>query len=554
MLRHLRRTASLLLCCPPLLAGTLYVDANLMSGAGDGSTWADAFQGARGLRDAVQAAQTGDVIFVAQGVYRPAIGSNRNVSITLLDGVEIYGGFLGGETSPDQRPPFGTAPTILDGDLAGDDGSGQFGDNSYHCLRAGNAGPSAIFDGFVVRGGNADGSGNNDKGAGILCISGAPTLRNCLFVDHRCTFGGAAGYINGSGPTFTDCTFAAGDGGSFGGAFDIATGASGIRFERCVFTGNRAARAGALEVFATAGVVVSDSIFIDNVSTGSGGGGAIWTGSGSSLTLTGCTLVGNRSDVQTQGGLRSQSATVTMRNTILWANEGPGGAQGASNQLSSGLDVTYCLVQGSYPGAGNLSSDPLFVDLALRDLHLTGASPAIDAGDNGTLALSAFDAAHAPRRVDEPAVVDSGLGNAPIVDMGAFESSIGISEPTCVPLPNSTGLPSILAGTGSTSIADNDVNLVVLDLPSGEFTMPLLSASTDRLPVASGLLCLGAPQIRFTGNIQSSGSTGSVSFSPDLSNLPQGTAVQPGETWTFQLWHRDGASSNFSSSLSLTWR
>ena len=39
----------------------------------------------------------------------------------------------------------------------------------------------------------------------------------------RFTFGGGAGYINASSPTFTDCRFENNLGGSFGGAFDQAT-------------------------------------------------------------------------------------------------------------------------------------------------------------------------------------------------------------------------------------------------------------------------------------------------------------------------------------------
>ena len=44
-----------------------------------------------------------------------------------------------------------------------------------------------------------------------------------------------------------------------------------------------------------------------------------------------------------------------------------------------------------------------------------------------------------------------------------------------------------------------------------------------------------------------------MTFAVDLTNLPAGTVVLPGETWSFQLWHRDGSTSNFSSSLALTW-
>jgi hypothetical protein len=44
--------------------------------------------------------------------------------------------------------------------------------------------------------------------------------------------------------------------------------------------------------------------------------------------------------------------------------------------------VTYSIVQGGFPGTGNLDQDPLFVDAANGDLHLQAGSPAIDAGLN----------------------------------------------------------------------------------------------------------------------------------------------------------------------------
>ena len=42
------------------------------TGADDGSSWADAFQGALGLQDALAVAQSGDQVFVAQGPYKAA--------------------------------------------------------------------------------------------------------------------------------------------------------------------------------------------------------------------------------------------------------------------------------------------------------------------------------------------------------------------------------------------------------------------------------------------------------------------------------------------------
>jgi len=548
-----RYCSALLLLSPAGFAGTIYVDANLTTGLDDGSSWANAIQGARGLKAATNSAVAGDVIYVADGRYTPAIGTNRSKSIILLDGVEIYGGFLGGESSPAERPPFGTAPSIIDGDLLGDDASSMFGDNSLNCVRAGAAGPSAILDGFVIRAGNANGGGPLEgSGGGILCLNGGPTIRSCHFQDHRCTWGGAAVYINGSGPVFIDCTFEGGDGGKYGGAALVVYGTPGIRFDRCVFKDNTAAQAGALEVFATSGVTVSNSVFIDNVATGLTGGGGMYTSSGSTDVVN-CTFVANVATSHAVGGLRNQGSSMTIANSIFWDNEGMGGAQGSANNISGNPTVSYSIVEGGFSGTGNLSSDPLFVDVTNRDLRLTSVSPAVDAADNSMATPLPLDAGRAPRYVDEPLVADTGVGTAPIVDMGAYESSIGASDLDCDALPNSTGGVSVLAATGSAAVADNDVNLVVTGLPGGEFGYFLMADSSAQIPAASGLICLGAPQLRFSGDVLSSSAGGVMAFTPDLTDLPQGQVVNPGETWFFQVWHRDGTTSNFSKSLGVTW-
>ena len=41
---------------------------------------------------------------------------------------------------------------------------GAVNDNSYHVLKGTSTNASAVLDGFTVRGGNSNGSGNNNKG------------------------------------------------------------------------------------------------------------------------------------------------------------------------------------------------------------------------------------------------------------------------------------------------------------------------------------------------------------------------------------------------------
>ena len=71
-----------------------------------------------------------------------------------------------------------------------------------------------------------------------------------------------------------------------------------------------------------------------------------------------------------------------------------------------------------------------------------------------------------------------------------------------------------------------------------------------------GILCLGGAIGRHNqpGLVQP-GPTFSIQL--DLTSVPTPTAfvaVQPGETWNFQAWYRDGASNNFTDAVSVTFQ
>ncbi|MCP3919012.1 MAG: hypothetical protein GY711_25995 [bacterium] len=547
---------ALALTCPGALAQTFFVDANMTTGLDDGSSWDNAYQGPLGLQNALLAAGSGSQVYVADGTYVPTTSATRTISIRLENGVAIFGSFQGGESSPDERPPFGTAPSILTADLAGNDGSGMIAENSYHVVSGAGTNATAVLDGFVITGGNANGAGNGNRGGGILCTGiSSPTVRNCRFVDNRSTFGGGAGYVNGA-PNFTDCSFEDNIGGSYGGAFDIA-GSNGVRFDRCYFARNRALRAGAVEIYSTNNAVLSNCVFEDNTVTGSSGGGALWIGSGGSTSLRNLTVIANTATVSAAAGLRVSGSNVSVGNSIFWDNTGPGGSQTAANQILGTTNVTYCIVEGGIAGTGNLATDPAFVDIAGGDFNLTLASPAIDAASNALVPAGILlDFARKTRFVDEPGVPDTGAGAAPLADIGAYEfrSSIGMTDAGCAPNANSTGSPALLSAVGTELIADNDVDITAVQLPANQFGYFLMSQTSASMPVSAGVLCLGSPQFRFSGDILNSMAAGSVEYSPDMNDLPQGQVFQAGETWYFQMWYRDGAVSNFSESLCFTWQ
>jgi hypothetical protein len=377
----------------PARAGIRYVNAGLSTGQDDGTSWADAFQGSNGLQAALAAAVAGDQVWAAQGSYKPTTGATRSISFVLRNGVEIYGGFAGTETSLGQRD-FVAHVTILTGDLNDDDGSSAFADNSYHVLDAGTTNASAVIDGFHVRGGNANSTvGFEDCGGGILCVLGATTtVRNCVFRENRCIVAGGAGYFEFSSPTFTNCRFESNLSEYYGGALGLFTN-SNARLTNCVLW--------------------------NNTSTGAGGGGALYV-SNSSPVIRQCIVAGNHSIVNPGAGIIA-SPVIALANDVIYFNQGPGGAQFLANNVSGG-NCTFCCVQGIGSGAGNISANPLFQNLAGGDLHLARTSPCADAGNNTSVPTgTTTDIEGSPRFIDNPAVPDTGSGFAPIVDMGAYE-------------------------------------------------------------------------------------------------------------------------------------
>lgn len=113
---------------------------------------------------------------------------------------------------------------------------------------------------------------------------------------------------------------------------------------------------------------------------------------------------------------------------------------------------------------------------------------------------------------------------------------------------NSTGLPAEIQISGSTDVADQSLTLDVTSLPAGEFGYFLMSESRTSVPGfggSQGILCVGSPQYRFSKDVLTTG-TGALSFSPDFNSLPQDVVFTAGSTWNFQLWYRDGLTSNTS--------
>ena len=130
-----------------------------------------------------------------------------------------------------------------------------------------------------------------------------------------------------------------------------------------------------------------------------------------------------------------------------------------------------------------------------------------------------------------------------------------VGTPLCSPAnANSFGTSGTLIAEGSDIAADNNLTLVALGLPPFEIGYLVNSMNTQMLPISDGLLCIGPGLGRHVAQATSSDMTGRISTTVDLTNLPRSSGPEPalaGQTWYFQLWHRDGSASNFTNALEI---
>ncbi|MGB2984458.1 MAG: right-handed parallel beta-helix repeat-containing protein, partial [Phycisphaerae bacterium] len=296
----------------------LYVDADA-TGANDGSSWADAYTD---LQDALAVAREFpsyvNEIWVAAGTYTPAPpGGDREATFRLINGVGLYGGFAGWETSRDQRD-WTLNETTLSGDLNGDDialtdptnlpDEATRAENSYHVVAAWGTDATAVLDGFTITGGNADGLSPEERnGGGMYNYNGSPTVTNCTFSGNSARWGGG-GMDNGyySSPTLTNCTFSGNSALGGGGMCGTAT------LENCTFSGNSATYGGGMYNWGASSPMVTNCTFSGNSAVC---GGGMYT---QTATLTNCTFTGNAASIF--GGGMCNNGSPTLANCTFSGN------------------------------------------------------------------------------------------------------------------------------------------------------------------------------------------------------------------------------------------
>ncbi|GAA4415036.1 hypothetical protein GCM10023187_45180 [Nibrella viscosa] len=268
-------------------------------GTGDGSNWTQAAGNLQHTINAVAAAGGGQV-WVAAGTYipagAPADRTDRTVSFRMQNGVAIYGGFAGTETSLTERPlidPLMGRPssTTLSGDI---DGDGTPAGNSYHVFYhpiGTGLDHTAVLDGFVITGGHACDSSQVDAtmGGGMYNHGSSPELVNCIFVGNTAA-GAGGGLYNDyyASPTLVNCRITANSAFAGGGIYNLSSCNPSLL--SCSFLANTATLGAGMFNNTNASPGLTDCLFRAN-SAQTGGG--VYNLNGCSPTLVNCRFVGN---------------------------------------------------------------------------------------------------------------------------------------------------------------------------------------------------------------------------------------------------------------------
>jgi parallel beta-helix repeat protein len=378
--------------------GIIYVNADKRTTwSNTGMSWKNAYVD---LQDALERAGAGcgSQIWVAAGVYKPTIPSGDYATFELIEGVPLYGGFSGGETALAQRNPIKNQ-SALDGRA-----------DLYDVVTASDVNQTAIIDGFTIRGGMLF-----DDGSGIYCDTGSPTIANCKIANN---FNGI--YCESqSAPTIIDCNV---EHNPYDG---ILCASSDANITRCVIKRNG----------------YSTDVVVD---------GGIRSSS-SNLTITNCIIHGNYDH-----GIRTYSGTPTIKNNWIYQNGADGTGDGiylndadaqtvirnntiADNNdyglrvIGYGRPITnsivwgngyaqifnstpyYSCIQNGGTTNDNINTNPLFVDDANDNYHISPNSPCIDEGEPNSTDPNETD-------IDgEMRIVDGDGNDTDIVDMGADE-------------------------------------------------------------------------------------------------------------------------------------
>jgi len=294
----------------------------------------------------------------------------------------------------------------------------------------------------------------------LLYGGGVATLYDTKFDAINCTFsnntannlgGGVFAFLNAninidsdfSGPSSSilpRSLFINNNAGDWGGGI-LAFGISNSIIANSLFVSNSAALAGSAIGSMFSYASIENIIAVHN----KGPDGAVNLQNNPEMSLYNCTIADNGPT-----GVAS-IATITvfpdMQNCIVWGHP--------VLQVTTNMDVQFCDIEGGYPGASNITNDPLFIAPGTLDYQLQLGSECIDNG--ATIVSITNDCIGNPRPMGLGYDIGAyELDQAPILNVIPLELDFGD-----VVVGDDFDLPVSVENLGNGPLNGNVINLMI---------------------------------------------------------------------------------------------
>lgn len=106
---------------------------------------------------------------------------------------------------------------------------------------------------------------------------------------------------------------------------------------------------------------------------------------------------------------------------------------------------------------------------------------------------------------------------------------------------NSTGVGALLSGTGTTSVATDDLVIDSINLPPSTMGLYFMGGTQTQVAFGDGLRCIASPSYRL--GIVGAGAGGTSVFGPGIVErsclIGPAACIAAGSTWNFQHWYRN---------------